>query len=180
MIAHTLLPSLRFRLISGLEKTVMPCPAELANTAVTQPLGVALVNNVVCLLEADEPKVRSRHPRRRGRARIHCFRQWSMFRPSHVDRIGSPRFPGKPSHGISDVLRPQPTSQDLSSDGACSAALAERKTRASTIGIGRLISVTSPLAEYVPRRALPHTMQHSLPAGGLRPCRAGVKPAGWR
>ena len=33
-------------------------------------------------------------------------------------------------------------------------------------------------AVYASRRALPHAMQDSLPAGGLRLCRAGVEPAG--
>ena len=35
-------------------------------------------------------------------------------------------------------------------------------------------------AEAASRRALPHAMQHSLPAGGLRLYRAGVNPAGSR
>ena len=38
----------------------------------------------------------------------------------------------------------------------------------------------SPHAVYASRRALPHAMQDSLPAGGLRLCRAGVEPAGSR
>ena len=35
-------------------------------------------------------------------------------------------------------------------------------------------------AVYASRRALPHAMQDSLPAGGLHLCRAGVEPAGQR
>ena len=42
--------------------------------------------------------------------------------------------------------------------------------------ISRLHAASSP-AVYASRRALPHAMQDSLPAGGLRLCRAGVEPA---
>ena len=45
--------------------------------------------------------------------------------------------------------------------------------------ISRLHAASSP-AVYASRRALPHAMQDSLPAGGLRLCRAGVEPAGPR
>ena len=41
----------------------------------------------------------------------------------------------------------------------------------------RMRDASSP-AVYASRRALPHAMQDSLPAGGLRLCRAGVEPAG--
>ena len=119
-------------------------------------------------------------PRRQGRARTLCFGQWSVFRPSRVDRAGSPRFPGEPSRGYADVLRPRPTRQRLACSGARGAAPAERTTKASTIGISRLNSVASPPAVYASRRALLHAMQHSLLAGGLRLCRAGVEPAGSR
>ena len=47
------------------------------------------------------------------------------------------------------------------------------------ITISRLHAASSP-AVYASRRALPHAMQDSLPAGGLRLCRAGVEPAGSR
>ena len=50
--------------------------------------------------------------------------------------------------------------------------------RTPSLRISRLNSVASPLAVYASRRALPHAMQHSLPAGRLRLCRAGFEPAG--
>ena len=48
--------------------------------------------------------------------------------------------------------------------------------KASSFVISRLRDASSP-AVYASRRALPHAMQDSLPAGGLRLCRAGVEPA---
>ena len=48
--------------------------------------------------------------------------------------------------------------------------------KASSFTISRLRDASSP-AVYASRRALPHAMQDSLPAGGLRLCRAGVEPA---
>ena len=68
----------------------------------------------------------------------------------------------------------------LARGGASGAAPAVCKTRAPTLTISRLDSVASPPAVYASRRALPRAMQHSLPAGGLRLCRAGVEPAGSR
>ena len=117
-------------------------------------------------------------PQAGGRARTLCFGQWSVFRPC-VDRAGSPRFPGEPSRGYG-VLRPRPTRPRLACSGARGAAPAERTTKASTIGISRLHSGASPPAVYASRRALPHAMQHSLPAGRLGLCRTGVEPAGSR
>ena len=119
-------------------------------------------------------------PQAGGRARTLCFGQWSVFRPSRVDRAGSPRFPGEPSRGYAHVLRPRPTRPRLACSGARGAAPAERTTKASTIGISRLHSGASPPAVYASRRALPHAMQHSLPAGRLGLCRTGVEPAGSR
>ena len=68
----------------------------------------------------------------------------------------------------------------LACGGASGAAPANYRTKASTLPISRLNSVASPSAVYASRRALPHAMQHSLPAGGLRLCRTGVEPAGSR
>ena len=68
----------------------------------------------------------------------------------------------------------------LACSGAPGAAPAIIKTKASTLRISRLNSVASPPAVYASRRALPHAMQHSLPAGGLRLYRASVNPAGSR
>ena len=119
-------------------------------------------------------------PRRQGRARTFCFRRGSVFRRSHADRAGSPRFPSEPSRGYADVLRPRPIRQLLASSGAADAAPAERTTKASTIRISWLNSVASPPAVYASRHALPHAMQHALPAGRLGLCRAGVEPAGSR
>ena len=68
----------------------------------------------------------------------------------------------------------------LACSSASGAAPAIIRTKTSTLRISRLNSVASPPAVYASRRALPHAMQHSLPAGGLRLYRAGVKPTGSR
>ena len=68
----------------------------------------------------------------------------------------------------------------LANRGASGAAPAIIRTKASTLRISRLNSVASPPAVYASRHLLPDAMPHSLPAGGLRLCRAGVEPAGSR
>ena len=119
-------------------------------------------------------------PRRQGRARTLCCGQGSMFRPFRVDRYGASQVPRR---AIPWLCARSLTPDDplrLACSGARGAAPAIIKTKASTLRISRFNSVASPPAVYASRRALPHAMQHSLPAGGLRLCRAGVEPAGSR
>ena len=78
------------------------------------------------------------------------------------------------------TLRRSTTPDDplrLAVSGASGAAPTRLTMKASSFTISRLRDASSP-AVYASRRALPHAMQDSLPAGGLRLCRAGVEPAG--
>ena len=79
------------------------------------------------------------------------------------------------------TLRRSTTPDDpsrLAVSGASGAAPGRLTPKASSFRpISRLRDASSP-AVYASRRALPHAMQDSLPAGGLRLCRAGVEPAG--
>ena len=78
------------------------------------------------------------------------------------------------------TLRRSTTPDDplrLAISGASGAAPTRLTMKASSFTISRLGVASSP-AVYASRRALPHAMQDSLPAGGLRLCRAGVEPAG--
>ena len=71
-------------------------------------------------------------PRRQGRARTLCFGQWSVFRPSHVDSTGPPRFPDEPSRGSAIALRPRPARPCLASSGSAGAAPTVLKMKAPT------------------------------------------------
>ena len=62
----------------------------------------------------------------------------------------------------------------LAISGASGAAPTRLTMKASSFTISRLRDASSP-AVYASRRALPHAMQDSLPAGGLRLCRAGSR-----
>ena len=79
------------------------------------------------------------------------------------------------------TLRRSTTPDDpsrLAVSGASGTAPGRLTPKASSFRpISRLRDASSP-AVYASRRALPHAMQDSLPAGGLRLCRAGVEPAG--
>ena len=78
------------------------------------------------------------------------------------------------------TLRRSTTPDDplrLANSGASGTAHTHLTMKASSFVISRLRDASSP-AVYASRRALPHAMQDSLPAGGLRLCRAGVEPAG--
>ena len=79
------------------------------------------------------------------------------------------------------TLRRSTTPDDpsrLANSGASGAAPTHLTMKASSFRrISRLRDASSP-AVYASRRALPHAVQDSLPAGGLRLCRAGVEPAG--
>ena len=77
------------------------------------------------------------------------------------------------------TLRRSTTPDDplrLANSGASGTAHTHLTMKASSFVISRLCDASSP-AVYASRRALPHAMQDSLPAGGLRLCRAGVEPA---
>ena len=77
------------------------------------------------------------------------------------------------------TLRRSTTPDDplrLANSGASGTAHTHLTMKASSFVISRLRDASSP-AVYASRRALPHAMQDSLPAGGLRLCRAGVEPA---
>ena len=129
--------------------------------------------------------LRGRFRRRAGPATdrgLDFFSCWhSPFqRPCPRARAGSPRLPGDPSRDsapFSDPGRPVAPRQSrrfrccphtLNSEGVVD------------LPISRLDSAASSPAVYASRRALPHAMQDSLPAGRLRLCRAGVEPAGSR
>ena len=149
------------------EGTTTPRTASLR--LIASPAGTTL-----CLL------VRSRSPAGRGgpgpfvAARGPCsgLSAWTVTGPPQVPRRAIPWLCAR-SLTPDDPLR-------LACSGARGAAPAIIKTKASTLRISRLNSVASPPAVYASRRALPHAMQHALPAGGLRLCRAGVEPAGSR
>ena len=104
----------------------------------------------------------------------------SVFRPSCVDSAGASQVPRRAFPRLCGRSQTPAGPSRLARGGASGAAPAVCKTRAPTLTISRLDSVASPPAVYASRRALPRAMQHSLPAGGLRLCRAGVEPAGSR
>jgi len=82
------------------------------------------------------------------------------------------------------TLRQSTTPDDplrLANGGASGAAPTRKTMRASSSQTEfEAYSAASSPAVYASRRALPHAMQDSLPAGWLRLCRAGVEPAGPR
>ena len=79
------------------------------------------------------------------------------------------------------TLRRSTTPDDplrLADSGASGAAPTRLTMKASSIDDFEAYPAASSPAVYASRRALPHAMQDSLPAGWLRLCRAGVEPAG--
>ena len=93
-------------------------------------------------------------------------------------RTGPHRFPGDPSRGSAPFQDPgRPVAPRLSRCFRC--CLLSQHTK-GVVGLHdfEAYRAASPHAVYASRRALPHAMQDSLPAGGLRLCRAGVEPAG--
>ena len=81
------------------------------------------------------------------------------------------------------TLRRSTTPDDplrLACSGASGAAPTRLTMKASSLHRFRGCTPLHHLLVYASRRALPHAMQDSLPAGGLRLCRAGVEPAGPR
>ena len=109
---------------------------------------------------------------------------WSRWRSlsSVLARGQEQDLPG--SLAIHPVTLRRSTTPDDPLRLACSGASGTAPTTLNSEGviafpISRLHAASSP-AVYASRRALPHAMQDSLPAGGLRLCRAGVEPAGSR
>ena len=85
--------------------------------------------------------------------------------------------------GLPATLRRSTTPDDpsrLATDGAAGAAPRFDHPEGVVIGTLEAHCDASSPAVYASRRASPHAMQDSLPAGGLRLCRAGVEPAGQR
>ncbi len=111
---------------------------------------------------------------------LDCSRRPFPFqRCLHTDEAGPPRFPG--DHPV--ALRSSPTPAGpvrLASGGGPGAAPAVRKQEGTGIACLEAQQVASPPAVHASRHTLPCAMQHALPAGGLRLCRAGVEPAGSR
>ena len=95
-------------------------------------------------------------------------------------RTGPHRFPGDLSRGsapFQDPGRPVAPRQSR-----CFRCCPQAQHTEGVVGLHdfEAYRAASPHAVYASRRALPHAMQDSLPAGGLRLCRAGVEPAGSR
>ena len=92
-------------------------------------------------------------------------------------RTGSPRFPGSPSRDSAPVHDPgRPFAPRRWRCCRCCPQIDH--TEGVVIATIEAYRDASSPAVYASRRALPHAMQDSLPAGGLRLCRAGVEPAG--
>ena len=102
-----------------------------------------------------------------------------LQRPRPRARAGPPRFPGSPSCDSVPVHDPgRPVAPRRSRRFRCYPQIDH--TEGVVIGTLEAHCDASSPAVYASRRALPHAMQDSLPAGGLRLCRAGVEPAGQR
>ena len=101
-------------------------------------------------------------------------------RPCPRAKAGSPRLPGDPSRDSAPFSDPgRPVAPRQSRRFRCCPHTLNNEGVVN-LPISRLDSAASSPAVYASRRALPHAMQDSLPAGGLRLCRAGVEPAGSR
>ena len=102
-----------------------------------------------------------------------------LQRPCPRAKAGSPRFPGSPSCNSAPVHDPgRPVTPRRSRRFRCCPQIDH--TEGVVIATLEAHCDASSPAVYASRRALPHAMQDSLPAGGLRLCRAGVEPAGQR
>ncbi len=89
---------------------------------------------------------------------------------------GSPRFPGKPSRGFASFSDPGRSIAPCPCMRRAGAAPTARTMKAPTLRITRLHSDASPPAVYASRRAVPHAMPHSLPAGGRTFAGRGSNP----
>ena len=100
-----------------------------------------------------------------------------LQRPRPRARAGSPRFPGPPSRDSAPVHDPgRPVAPRHWRRYRCCPQIDH--TEGVVIGTIEAQSDALSPAVYASRRALPLAVQDSLPAGGLRLCRAGVEPAG--
>ncbi len=165
----------RFPAFTGTVRTLRPpAPACPSAHCFRQPAPQAPAGFVSAIGAPD-----ARAGRTTGRG-LDCSRWHSPFqRCCPRAGAGSPRFPGGPSRDSAPIRDPgRPVAprlwrrfrhcpRTLNSEGVVD------------LPISRLHAASSP-AVYASRRALPHAMQDSLPAGGLRLCRAGVEPAGPR
>ena len=92
-------------------------------------------------------------------------------------RAGSPRFPGSPSRDSAPVHDPgRPLAPRRWRRCPCRPQIDH--TEGVVIATIEAQSDASSPAVHASRRTLPLAMQDSLPADGLRLCRAGVEPAG--
>ena len=131
--------------------------------------------------------VRVRHGRSRRRAgpaagRGLCWSRWHspLQRSCPRARAGSPRFPSDPSRDFAPVYDPgRPVAPCQWRRFRCCPTRKTMRASSSQTDFEAYSAASSP-AVYASRRALPHAMQDSLPAGWLRLCRAGVEPAGPR
>ena len=142
---------------------------------------IVFANRFRGLLPA-EVRVRPRAlppPRRRRRRTgvwISCWPSLSSFL-AHGQGQDLPGFLA--IHPV--TLRRSTTPDDplrLACNGASGAAPTRLTMKASSISDFEASSAAASPAVYASRRALPLAVQDSLPAGGLRLCRAGVEPAG--
>ena len=127
------------------------------------------------------PPLRSRRPAGPTTGRdLYCSRWPSpLQRPYPRAKAGSPRFPGSPSCNSAPVHDPgRPVTPRRSRRFRCCPQIDH--TEGVVIATLEAHCDASSPAVYASRRALPHAMQDSLPAGGLHLCRAGVEPAGQR
>ena len=125
------------------------------------PLGLLIhqpVPRCACLFAPSPPQAGA-GPDPLFRPGVHPAFRRGQCRTSQVPRRALPWLCGR-SLTPDDPWR-------LALGGASGAAPAITKTKASTLRISRLNSVASPPAVYASRRALPHAMQHALPAGWL-------------
>ena len=124
------------------------------------------------------PKRSRRHADLMTGRGLDCSRWPSPFQRSCPRaRAGSPRFPGDPSRDFAPVHDPgRPVAPRHSRRYRCCPHTLNNEG-VIIYDFEAYRGASSP-AVYTSRRALPHAMQDSLPAGGLRRCRAGVEPAG--
>ena len=89
----------------------------------------------------------------------------------HMDSAGPPRFPDDPSCGSAAFHDPgRPSAPRLYR--RCPCCPQDHKAEGVIIANFEACCDASPPPVYASRRTLPHAMQNSVPAGGLRLCRA--------
>ena len=100
-----------------------------------------------------------------------------LQRPRPRARAGSPRFPGSPSYDSAPVHDPGRPCAPRPWRRCWCCPQVDHPVGVVIATIEAPAAASSP-AVYASRPTLPLAMQNSLPAGGLRLCRAGVEPAG--